>query len=118
MLISISSENHIRFYSVPTYAAGATNTNTAARPNNTTLPETSAASAVNEHSLHGSPCHERILSDIPVANSNEAKLDKTPPISSVSGTASTSTTELDEIRQRRLQKFGPTTSSLSDNGND
>ncbi|VDK79772.1 unnamed protein product [Litomosoides sigmodontis] len=110
----------VQSFSAPTYAAGAANANAATQPSNATLPETSATSAVNEHSVHGSPCHERIISDIAVANSNEAKLDNTQPIASVSGTASAPTTELDEIRQRRLQKFSPATSSLSvsDNGND
>lgn len=81
-----------------------------------------ASSAVAENSVHGSSYHEPILSDIPVVSSGEAKSDKNPPTSSVDRTVSTCSsapsTELDEIRQRRLQKFGPTTASLSDSGND
>ncbi|KAL3986382.1 Ring finger domain family protein [Acanthocheilonema viteae] len=113
----------VQSFSVPTYTAAATNGDTTASPNDATLSGTSAASsAVAENSVHGSSCHEPILSDISGASSNEAKLGKSSSIPGVNSTASAcssaSTTELDEIRQRRLQKFGPTTSSLSDNGND
>ncbi|CAG9529572.1 unnamed protein product [Cercopithifilaria johnstoni] len=119
----------VQSLSIPTYTAAATNpayaaaaTNTTAPPNDATLHGTPAASsAVAENSVRESLCHEPVLSDTPMASSSEVKLDKNPPISCVNSTAPTcsaSTTELDEIRQRRLQKFGPTTSSLSDNGND
>ncbi|VDK83983.1 unnamed protein product [Onchocerca ochengi] len=92
---------------VPTYAAATTNTNTTTPPNDATLPETPAASAQD---------------GVPVDKSNETKSNKDLPTSNFDSTApacsSAPTTELDEIRQRRLQKFGPTTASLSDNSND
>uniref|UniRef100_A0A0R3RH88 RING-type E3 ubiquitin transferase n=1 Tax=Elaeophora elaphi TaxID=1147741 RepID=A0A0R3RH88_9BILA len=114
----------VQSLSVPTYAAAATSANTTAPPNDATLPGTPAASSpVAENSVPGSSYHEPVLSDMSViASTNEAKFDKSPSVSDVTSTApscsSASTTELNEIRQRRLQKFDPTTSSLSDNGND
>ncbi|EFO19368.1 hypothetical protein LOAG_09127 [Loa loa] len=110
----------VQSLSVPAYAAAAANANATVPSNDATLPGTSA---VDENSVNESLRHEPSLSNTPVASSSEnPKTDKCPSSSGVDNTtpacSSAQTTELDEIRQRRLQKFGPSTASLSENGND
>ncbi|KAM3716413.1 E3 ubiquitin-protein ligase synoviolin [Dirofilaria immitis] len=113
----------VQSLSAPTYTPAATNANATQLPNDATFSGTSAASSTTaENSVHDSS-KSVARSDTPIAaNSDKAKSDKNPASSAIDSTSptcsSTPTTGLDEIRQRRLQKFGPTTASLSDNSND
>uniref|UniRef100_A0A915Q2D0 E3 ubiquitin-protein ligase hrd-1 n=1 Tax=Setaria digitata TaxID=48799 RepID=A0A915Q2D0_9BILA len=124
----------VQSLSIPTQPATATNASVNLPTNNSTnatnvsataQPDTSAAGnttvmenpvAVSsldaENLVHGSSHHGSVSSgksdqSLPTSGMNSA----TPACSS------TPTTELDEIRQRRLQKFSAT-ESLSENGND
>ncbi|KAK6109469.1 Ring finger domain family protein [Brugia pahangi] len=105
----------VQSLSIPAYTtATTTNVNatttaaetTATATETTTLSKTAAkSSTVDENSTHG------LSSDVPVASSSNIKIksDKDQPTTAIDNTtsvcSSASTTELDEIRQRRLQKF-------------
>ncbi|VIO99566.1 conserved hypothetical protein,hypothetical protein [Brugia malayi] len=104
----------VQSLSIPAYTT-ATTTNvdaattaaetTATATETTTLPKTAAkSSTIDENSAHG------LSSDVPVASSSNIKIKsgKDQPTTANDNTTSVcsaSTTELDEIRQRRLQKF-------------